>query len=228
MASNTPASVAAATMITAYSAVMAPDSGLASTTPIRARRALAAESIAWLMRTYKAVMNRLERCLILCSHQDPAPAAGHVSVGTNCPPACLVCRWKTVATSCEYVIVLTFAFPCLPRPGEWPFLRGIDIRYLSLCPFRSFSVALSDTCGRVDLHRQPVYNSVSMDSMPSGNPAYEGRNAGDDSDQHEGRQNAQSGRHQQPDGYRRCGPGQHAAGMVIQLAQGRLDTRQRR
>ena len=123
MASNTPANVAAATMITAYSAVMAPDSGLASTTPIRARRALAAESIAWLMRMYRAVMNRLERCLILCSHRDPALVAGHVSVGTNCPPACLVCRWKTVATSCEYVIVLTFAFLGLPRPGEWPFPR---------------------------------------------------------------------------------------------------------
>ena len=118
MASNTPASVAAATMITAYSAVMAPDSGLASTTLSRACKARTPESIAWLMRTYKAAMKRLERFLILCNHRNPLPAAGHVAVGTNWPPACLACRWKTVAISCEYVIVLTFAFSCSPTPVD--------------------------------------------------------------------------------------------------------------
>ena len=123
MASNTPASVAAATMITAYSAVMAPDSGLASTTLSRACKARTPESIAWLMRTYKAAMKRLGRFLILCNHRNPLPAAGHVAVGTNWPPACLACRWKTVAISCEYVIVLTFAFSRSPHPGRWRFLR---------------------------------------------------------------------------------------------------------
>ena len=36
--------------------------------------------------------------------------------------------------------------------------QGIGIRYLSLCPFRSVSVALSDACGRTELSRQPVDN----------------------------------------------------------------------
>ena len=106
--------------------------------------------------------------------------------------------------------------------------QRIGIRYLSLCPFQHVSVALSDACGRVDLHRQPVDNCARENSTPSGHPTRKGRNARDDSDQHEGRQNTQPGRHQQPDRDRRRGLGQRAAGMVIQLTDGCLDTRQRR
>ena len=106
--------------------------------------------------------------------------------------------------------------------------QGIGSRYLSLCLFQSVSVDLSDTCGQANLHRQPVDNCARMDFMHSGHPTRKSRNARYDSDQHESRQNAQPCRHEQPDGDRRRGPGQHAAGVVIQLAHGRLDARQRR